>query len=64
LKGKGSSLEEMFQAIQTAMRNGDAFPEQFRAEYNMVKATLDKLRDASGKQMGDVGDGLSPSVPT
>lgn len=60
LKGKGSSLEEMFQAIQTAMRNGDAFPEQYRAEYNMVKATLDKLRDASGKQMGDVGDGYLP----
>lgn len=60
LKGKGSSLEEMFRAIQTAMRNGDAFPEQYRAEYNMVKATLDKLRDASGKEMGDIGDGYLP----
>ena len=60
LKAKGSSLEEMFRAIQTAMRNGDAFPEQYRAEYNMVKATLDKLRDASGKQMGDIGDGYLP----
>lgn len=60
LKAKGSSLEEMFRAIQAANRNGDAFPEQFRAEYNMVKATLDKLRDSSGKQMGDIGDGYIP----
>lgn len=60
LKAKGSSFEEMARAIQTAMRNGDAFPEQYRAEYNMVKATLDKLRDASGKKMGDIGDGYIP----
>lgn len=52
LKARGSSFEDMARAVQQANRNNLPVPAEFKAEYDMVKQLLDRLRGASSKQMG------------